>query len=78
MRRRHDRRNYGIAQKNEKAGRGDTVRTARPGPPQSAYDAGPMRGSWAPGASSPMTASIIPVALSVIGVRAWGDFWLSD
>ena len=78
VRRRHNIRNYGIAQKNEKAGRGDTVRTARPGPPQSAYDAGPMRGSWAPGASSPMTAGIIPVALSVIGVPAWGDFWLSD
>eukprot|EP01049_Picozoa_sp_SAG25_P001608 SAG25_NODE_75_length_16951_cov_86.523208_1_plen_177_part_00 len=45
VRRRHDRRNYGHAQKDEKAGRGDTVRTARPGRPQSAYDAGPMSGS---------------------------------
>jgi hypothetical protein len=25
-----------------------------------------------------MTAGIIPVALSVIGVPAWGDFRLSD
>ena len=45
VRRTHDRRNYGHAQKNEKAGRCDTVRTTRPGPPQIAYDAGPMRGS---------------------------------
>ena len=45
VRRTHDRRNYGHAQKNEKAGRCDTVRTTRPGPPQIAYDAGPVRGS---------------------------------
>jgi hypothetical protein len=45
VRRRHDRRNYAHAQKDEKAGRCDAVRTAGPGRPQSAYDAGPMRGS---------------------------------
>ena len=45
VRGRHDTRNAGHAQKDEKAGRCDAVRTAGPGLPQKAYDVGLMRGS---------------------------------